>query len=84
MGCSSFATAVSIHGGRKATKKYKYVALLDSGSPSSFFTDAVTNEMLREGAASSGMITMGKPPRLGGFTDSTEALKNNRSACLSV
>ena len=32
---SSFTTTVSIHGGRKATKMYKYVALLDSGSPSS-------------------------------------------------
>ena len=35
---SSFTTTVSIHGGRKATKKHKSVALLDSGSPSSFVT----------------------------------------------
>ena len=43
---SSFTTTVSIHGGRKATKKYKSVALLDSGSPSSFVTQAIIDEML--------------------------------------
>ena len=53
---SSFTTAVSIHGGRKATKKYKSVALLDSGSPSSFVTQAVIDEMLRKGAASADMM----------------------------
>ena len=84
MNHSSFTTAVSIHGGRKATKKYKSVALLDSRSPSSFVTDSVINEMLQEGAASSDMVTVGKPRRWGGFTDSTEALKTNRSECLSV
>ena len=31
---SSFTTIISIHEGRKTTKKYKSVALLDSGSPS--------------------------------------------------
>ena len=44
---SSFTTTVSIHGGRKATKKYKSVVLLDSGSPRSFVTQAVMDEMLR-------------------------------------
>ena len=43
---SSFTTAVRIHGGRKATKKYKSVALLDSESPGSFVTQAVIDEML--------------------------------------
>ena len=46
---SSFITVGSIHGGRKTTKKYKSVALLDSGSPNSFVTQAVMNEMLRKG-----------------------------------
>ena len=41
---SSFTTTVSIHGGRKATKTYKFVALLDSGSPSSFVTEAAIDE----------------------------------------
>ena len=68
---SSFTTIVSIHGGRDATKKYKSVALLDSGSPSSFVTQAVIDEMLPKGAASADMITVGKPRRWGGFTDST-------------
>ena len=68
---SSFTTTVSIHGGRKATKKYKSVALLDSGSPSSFVTQTVVDEMLRKGAASADMVTIGKPRRWGGFTDST-------------
>ena len=81
---SSFTTAVSINGGRKATKKYKSVALLDSGSPSSFVTHAVVDEMLRKGAALADMITVGKPRRWGGFTDSTEPLQTNSSACLSV
>ena len=54
---SSFTTIVSIHGGRKATKKYKSVALLDSGSPSSFVTQTVIDEMLRRGAGSVDMIT---------------------------
>ena len=58
--------------------------MLDSGLPSSFVTDAVIDEMLQEGAASSDMITVGKPRRWGGFTDFTEALKTNRSVCLSV
>ena len=44
-GYPSFTTSVSIHGGRKATKKYKSVALLDSGSPSSFVTQAVINKV---------------------------------------
>ena len=66
---SSFTTTVSIHGGRKALKKYKSVALLDSGSPSSFVTQAVIDGMLRKGAASADMITVGKPRRWGGFTD---------------
>ena len=47
---SDFITAVSIHGGRKATKKYKSVALLDSGSSTSFVTQAVIDEILRKGA----------------------------------
>ena len=59
---SSFTTAISIHGGRKATK-YKSVALLDSGSPSSFGTQAVMGEMLQKEAASADMITVGKPRR---------------------
>ena len=80
----SFTTIVSIHGGRKATKKYKSVALLDSGYPSSFVTQAVIDEMLRRGAASADMITVGKSRRWGGFTDSTEPLQTNSSACLSV
>ena len=81
---SSFTTAISIHGGRKATKKYKSVALFDSGSPSSFVTQAVIDEMLRKGAASANMITVGKPRRWGGFADSMELLQTNSSACLSV
>ena len=60
---SSFTTTVSIHGGRKATKKYKSVVLLDSGSPSSFVMQAVIDEMLRKGAASADIITVGKPRR---------------------
>ena len=52
----SFSTIVSIYGGRKATKKYKSVALLDSGSPSSFVTQAVIDEMLQKGAGSADMI----------------------------
>ena len=81
---ASFTTAVSIHGGRKATKKYKSVALVDSGSPSSFVTDAVINEILQEGAASSDMITVGKPRGWGGLTDSTETLITNLSPCRRV
>ena len=81
---SSFTTIVSIHGGRKATEKYKSVALLDSGSPSSFVTQAVIDEILRKGAVSADMITVGKPRRWGGFTDSTEQLQTNSSACRSV
>ena len=81
---SSFTTTVSIHGGRKATKTYKSVVLLDSGSPSSFVTQAVIDEMLRKGAASAYMVTVGKPRRWGGFADSTEPLQTNSSACLSV
>ena len=81
---SSFTTTVSIYGGRKATKKYKSVALLDSGSPRSFVTQAVIDVMLRKGAASADMITVGKPRRWSGFTDSTEPLQTNSSACLSV
>ena len=81
---SSFTTIVSIHGGRKATKKNTSVALLDSGSPSSFVTQAVIDEMLRKGAGSADMITVGKPRRWGGFTDSTEPLQTNSSACLSM
>ena len=81
---SSFTATVSIHGGRKDTKKYKSVALLDSGSPSSFVTRAVIDEMLRKGAASADMITVGKPRKWGGFTDLTEPLQTNSSACLSV
>ena len=80
----SFTTIVSIHGGQKDTKKHKSVALLDSGSPSSFATQAVIDEMLRRGAASADMITVGKPRRWGGLTDSTEQLQTNSSACLSV
>ena len=45
---SSFTTIVSIHGGRKATKKYKSVALLDSGSPGSFVTQAVVMKCCEE------------------------------------
>ena len=82
--CSSFTTTVSIHGGRKATKKYKSVALLDSGSPSSFVTQAVIDETLRKGTASADMITLGKRRRWGGLTDSTEPLQTNSSASLSV
>ena len=81
---SSFTTTVSIHGGRKATKKYTSGALLDSGSPSSFVTQAVIDEMLRKGAASADIIAVGKPRRWGGFTDLTEPLQTNSSACLSV
>ena len=81
---SSFTTTISIHGGRKATKKYKSVALLDSGSPSSFVTQAVIDEMLRKGAASADMITVRKPHMWGGFTDSTGLLQTNSSAYLSV
>ena len=84
MDYASFTTAVSIHGDRKATKTYKSVALLDSGSPSLFVTDAVINKMLQEGAASSDMITVGKSRRWGEFTDSTETLKTNRSPCRRV
>ena len=81
---SSFTTIVSIHGGRKATKKYKSVALLDSGSPSSFVTQTVIDEMSQRGAGSADMITSGKPRRWGGFTDSTEQLQTNSSACLNI
>ena len=81
---SSFTMAVSIHGGRKATKRYKSVALLDSGCPSSFVTQAVIDEMLRKGAGSADMINVGKPRKWGGFTDSSESLQTNSSACLSV
>ena len=71
--------------GAEKPQQNKSVALLGSGSPSSFYTDAVTNDMLQGGAASSDVITLGKPRRWGGFTDPTEeALKTNYSACLSV
>ena len=40
--------------------------------------------MLRKGAASADMITVGKPRRWGGFTDSTEPLQTDSSACLSI
>ena len=40
--------------------------------------------MLQRGAGSADMITVGKPRRWGGFTDSTEPLQTNSSACLSV
>ena len=81
---SSFTTFVSIHGGRKTTTKYKSVALLDRGSPSSFVTQAVIDEILRKSATPADMITVGEPRRWGGFTDSTEPLQTNSSACLSV
>ena len=81
---SSFTTIVSIHGGRKATKKYKSVALLDSGSPSSFVTQTVIDEMSQRGAGSADMITSGKPRWWGGFTDSTGQLQTNSSACLKA
>ena len=84
---SSFTTIVSIHGGRKATKKYKSVALLDSGSPSSFVTQTVIYEMLRRGAGLADMITLGKPRWWGGFTDSTEQLQTiiqHASMCSSL
>ena len=81
---SSFTTIVSIHGGRKATQKYKSVALLDSGSPRSFVTQTVIDEMLRRGAGLANMITLGKPRWWGGFTDSKELLQTNSSACLNV
>ena len=90
---SSFTTVVSVHGGtgRKATKKrYKCIAILrypimlESASPSSFVTNAVIDEMRRRGAALSDMVTVGTPRRWGGFHDSLEALKTDRSACLSV
>ena len=58
---SSCTTTISIHGGRKATKKYKPVALLDSRFPSSFVTQAVIGEMLRKGAASADMIGVVSP-----------------------
>ena len=79
---SSFTTTVSIHGGRKATKKYKSVALLNGGSP--FVTQTVIDEMLRKGTASADIITIGKSRRWGGFTDSAEPLQTNTSACRSV
>ena len=81
---SSFTTTVSIHGGRKATKKFKSVALLDSGSPSSFVTQAVIDEMLQKGAGSADMITVGKPRKWDSFIDSAEPLQTDSSACLSV
>ena len=61
-------------GAEKLQKKYQSVARLDSGSPSSFVTQAVINEMLQKGAASADMITVGKLRRWVGFTDSTEPL----------
>ena len=60
------------------------VARFDSGSHSSFITEAAMDEMLRRGAAYADMITVGKPRRWSGFTDSTEQLQNNSSACRSV
>ena len=81
---SSFTTIVSIHGGRKATKNHKPVALLDSGSPSSFVTQTTIDEMLTRGAASADMINLGKPCRWGGFTDSTVSLQTNSSAWVNV
>ena len=62
----------------------KSVALFDSGSHSSFVTQAAIDEMLRRGAAYTDMITVGKPRSWRGFTDSTEQLQNNSSACRSV
>ena len=81
---SSFTTTVSTHRGGKATKKYKSVTLLDSESPSSFVTQAVIDEILRKGAVSADMITVGKPRRWSGFTYSTGPLQTDSSACLSV
>ena len=75
----------SIHGGQKATKGHKCVALLDSGSPFSFVTQAAINEMLQKGAASADMIAVNdKPRKWGGFTESEEALQTNSTAGLSV
>ena len=74
-----------IHGGQKATKGHKCVALLDSGSPCSFVTQAASNEMLQKGAASADMIAVNdKPRKWGGFTESEEALQTNSTAGLSV
>ena len=81
---SSFTTIASIQRGRKATKKSQIRSLFDSGSHSSFVTQAAIDEMLRKGAAYADMITVGKPRRWRGFTDSTEQLQNNSSACRNV
>ena len=81
----NFTTIVSIHGGQKATKGHKCVALLDSGSPCSFVTQAAINEMLQKGAASADMIAVNdKPRKWGGFSESEEALQTNSTAGLSV
>ena len=50
-------------GAEKSQNKYKSVALLDSGSPSSFVTEAIIIKMLQEGADLSDMNTVGKPRR---------------------
>ena len=54
------------------------------GGGKSLVTQAAIDEMLRRGAAYADIITVGKPGRWRGFTDSTEQLQNNSSACRSV
>ena len=65
--------------------KFSGGALLDSGSPCSFVTQAASNEMLQKGATSADMIAVNdKPRKWGGFTESEEALQTNSTAGLSV
>ena len=55
------------------------------GGGKSLVMQAAIDEMLRRGAAYyADIITVGKPRRWRGFTDSTEQLQNNSSAYRSV
>ena len=80
----SLTTKTAIHCGGNAIAPYRYVALLDTGSPQTFIRRDVLDRMLLVGAAPAACVRPCSPRSWGGFGESTTRLRTSTSIRLSV
>ena len=81
---SSFTTQIEVHGGKTAHRAHLCVALLDSGSPSTFVARSKLDAMLADGSVTADFVRTGPRRRWSGFTDSKSALQTSHLVRLSV
>ena len=80
---ATFTTLLSLHSGVSTTSRFKYRALLDTGSPQSFIHQRAFDQMVATGAADASCVRSTTPRTWSGF-GSRQLLSTHRQAKMTV